>query len=95
MRRRELLTCEYTPCGRMFNSTNKKSKYCTRECCLKAKRERDNLISKEKREIAKEIGNCTGCFNHKEDPRYTQCLKCRTYAREWARKNWREKHDKH
>ena len=93
MRRRELLECAY--CGSFYNSTNKRSKYCTRDCQREAAKEKNITRQRELREIAKELGRCIVCFKEKQDPRYSQCLKCRIYSREWHRKNWRKKHDKH
>ena len=51
-------------------------------------RKRDSLRSKELKIISKEIGNCTRCYNPKEDKedQHAYCLKCRILQKEYNRR---------
>lgn len=42
---------------------------------------------REMREVAKELGNCSICFKPKDNPKYSCCLKCRMYQKEYYHKN--------
>lgn len=40
----------------------------------------------EMREVARDLGNCTHCFNFNDDRRYLLCSKCRIQARGYQKK---------
>jgi signal recognition particle subunit SEC65 len=49
-------------------------------------REEHNLKQKELREIAIELGNCSSCYQEKDNPKYKTCSKCRKYQRDYKLK---------
>jgi len=42
---------------------------------------KQNEYRKEMREIAIELGNCSKCFQEKDNPKFKTCSKCRAYFR--------------
>lgn len=50
------------------------------------KRKKDNKYKKEMREVAKDLGNCSQCFNEKENDQFKRCLNCRIRRRDWEQK---------
>jgi recombinational DNA repair protein RecR len=61
-----------------------------RKYYLKHKKEQDKRINdykNELRKIAGEIGNCTHCFNEKDNPKFKTCSKCRQYFRNYCKKH--------
>lgn len=43
----------------------------------------DKQYFQEMRDVARDIGNCTRCYQHKEVSKFKTCMNCREKAREW------------
>ena len=61
------------------NQSKKRYQQKHREEILIKMRER----SREMRQIALEIGNCSACFNARDNPKFKTCSKCRAYFRKY------------
>ncbi|MFW6025506.1 MAG: hypothetical protein ACOCRX_04120 [Candidatus Woesearchaeota archaeon] len=56
--------------------------------------EKQREYEREMRALSREIGNCTECFQPKDDDRYRRCLRCRILTRERDRRYRRRKKEK-